>query len=47
MFKNQFYCMLAKYGSYELACMLEIMFLAESDVILVDRRGSDLQTMHL
>ena len=36
MFKHQFYCMLAKNSSYELACMLEFMFLAESDVILVD-----------
>ena len=36
MFKHQFYSMLAKNSSYELACMLEIMFLAESGVILVD-----------
>ena len=36
MFKHQFYCMLAKNSSDELACMQEIMFLAESDVILVE-----------
>ena len=36
MFKHQFYCMLAKNSSYELACMLEIMLLAESGVTLVD-----------
>ena len=36
MVRHQFYCMLAKNSSYELASMLEIMFLAESDVILVD-----------
>ena len=39
MFKHQFYCMIAKNSSYELSFMLEIMFLAEIDVILVDWRS--------